>query len=170
MARRHISPARKLTYTLGLLLLALGFLLFFAAIALVFMGVAGDPFHILRSLRLDIDNIGQIFLLPVIGAGMVGVGMVLVAVGRGGVAGSGLVLDPQRARQDLEPWARMGGGIIKDALDESGIQLQSNRWNGSANAQMPFDEQLRRLHELHEGGILSTEEYETQKRRILENS
>ena len=40
-----------------------------------------------------------------------------------GLAGSGVVLDPEKAREDVEPWSRMAGGVVKDALDESGIQV-----------------------------------------------
>lgn len=58
------------------------------------------------------------------------IGMVIAGIGRAtrtiaarGVAGSGLVLDPERARTDLEPWARMGGGMLRDAIDESGLPI-----------------------------------------------
>ena len=40
-----------------------------------------------------------------------------------GLAGSGVVLDPEKARDDLEPYTRMVGGMAKDALDEAGIAL-----------------------------------------------
>ena len=33
-------------------------------------------------------------------------------------AGSGVVLDPEKARKDVEPWSRMGGGVVQDALSE----------------------------------------------------
>jgi hypothetical protein len=46
------------------------------------------------------------------------------AVAARGKAGSGLVLDPQQAREDVEPWSRMQGGVIKDTLDEAGINLE----------------------------------------------
>jgi hypothetical protein len=35
-----------------------------------------------------------------------------------GLAGSGVVLDPEQARKDLEPWSRMSGGMVQDALSE----------------------------------------------------
>jgi hypothetical protein len=61
-------------------------------------------------------------------------GMVLLFIGgfvRGigarGVAGSGIVLDPQKAREELEPYSRMAGGMAKDALDEAGIDLRGKR-------------------------------------------
>jgi hypothetical protein len=42
----------------------------------------------------------------------------LTNLGVRGWAGSGLVLDPEKARSDVEPWSRMGGGIVQDALSE----------------------------------------------------
>ena len=50
-------------------------------------------------------------------------GGVLATVGAAGAAGSGLKLDPEQARKDLEPWARLGGGLTKDSLDEMGIDV-----------------------------------------------
>lgn len=51
------------------------------------------------------------------------VGSVLESVGKHGIAGSGVVLDPKRARRDLEPLNRMKGGMIKDMLDDANINL-----------------------------------------------
>ena len=42
----------------------------------------------------------------------------LMNLGRHGAAGSGVVLDPKKARKDLEPWNRAAGGMANDALDE----------------------------------------------------
>ena len=50
-------------------------------------------------------------------------GTLLRRVGSQGLAGSGLVLDPEQARQDLEPFSRQTGGMVKDALDEADIHL-----------------------------------------------
>ena len=58
-------------------------------------------------------------------------GGIVAGIGRRGLAGSGAVLDPKKAREDLEPYSRMAGGMIKDALDESGIKL------GQPNAAAP---------------------------------
>jgi hypothetical protein len=59
------------------------------------------------------------------------IGMVLMVVGGGmmkvgarGWAGAGVLLDPEQARKDLEPWARMGGGIAQDALSEIDVVRQ----------------------------------------------
>jgi hypothetical protein len=46
------------------------------------------------------------------------VGQVVRQIGLRGLAGSGIVLDPARARNDLKPWAHMAGGLVNDALTE----------------------------------------------------
>jgi hypothetical protein len=99
----------------------------------------------------------------VVGMGMIIVGGGLMAVGRAGLAGSGMMLDPERSRRDVEPWSRATGGMISDALDEAGIKLGGS----GGDAEMPFDEKLRRLHKLYEDGILSEEEYQREKADIL---
>ena len=48
-------------------------------------------------------------------------------VGARGLAGSGVVLNPGQARKDLEPYSRMAGGMVKDALDEADVNLGSGR-------------------------------------------
>jgi hypothetical protein len=32
-------------------------------------------------------------------------------------------LDPEQARKDVEPVARMAGGVVGDALEEAGVKL-----------------------------------------------
>jgi len=54
---------------------------------------------------------------------MIIAGMIVMSIGARGAAGSGLVLDPKKAREDLEPFTRMAGGMVKDALDEADINL-----------------------------------------------
>jgi hypothetical protein len=45
-------------------------------------------------------------------------GGILMSIGLRGWAGSGVILDPEQARKDVQPWARMGGGVVQDALGE----------------------------------------------------
>ena len=61
--------------------------------------------------------------LPLIGAGLTMVGGLLKSVGARGLAGSGVILDPEQAREDLAPYSKMGGGMVKDAIKESGLQF-----------------------------------------------
>ena len=104
------------------------------------------------------------FLRAVIGFGFLGVGQFLMRVGRWGAAGSGIILDPEQTREDVEPWARMAGGVVKDALEEAHIAP-----NPHLHADLlPFDEQLRRLHKLREEGLISEDEYQDKKQQILD--
>ncbi|MEO8826390.1 MAG: hypothetical protein ABI443_11165 [Chthoniobacterales bacterium] len=89
------------------------------------------------------------------------VGAILKGIGARGAAGAGIVLDPKRAREDLEPWSRMGGGMLKDAVDESGI-------NFSRSAEMPFDEKLRRLEGLRKDGLLTETEYQEKRCEVMD--
>ena len=41
----------------------------------------------------------------------------LKEIGGKGLAGSGLILDPDRARKDLKPYSKMAGGMLEDALE-----------------------------------------------------
>lgn len=96
------------------------------------------------------------------GMAMLMAGGVLLGVGRAGLAGSGVVLDPEQAREDLEPWSRMTGGMVKDAIEESGIALGQQSGVDSG-----FAEKMRPLHALFEEGILSEEEYQQKKAELL---
>lgn len=154
MAQRQVSPGRKGVYYFGMLLAVVGLLSFLS----VFFSVAtqfGNP--------ADVGAMGgSLMLRAVSGIVMIGVGQGLMRLGRVGLAGSGIVLDPEQARTDVEPWSRMAGGVVSDALDEAGIQL-----GGADNAELPVDEKLRRLHKLYEDGIVSEAEYESKKRDLL---
>lgn len=91
----QLSEGRKLTYYLGLGLMVVGLLVFgsvFVTGALQF----GD--------FTDFENRSRSSALRgVVGMALLLLGGVLRTVGARGVAGSGLVLDPKRARRDLEP-------------------------------------------------------------------
>jgi len=97
---------------------------------------------------------------------MLMLGGFLMNVGRMGVAGSGIVLDPEEARHNVEPWARLTGGVVKDALDEAGINLGHH----ADGENLPFDERLRRLQKLREDGLINEQEFAATKQKILEEA
>jgi hypothetical protein len=103
----------------------------------------------------------------VIGMGLLITGGFVKNAGRFGLAGSGLKLDPEEARKEVEPWARMGGGMLKDALDEAGISTAAKT---PAAEPLPFDERLRRLQKLRQDGILNEAEYTAAKKKILDEA
>ncbi|MBC7980427.1 MAG: SHOCT domain-containing protein [Armatimonadetes bacterium] len=155
MPQRNISPERQGAYTFGMILTIVGLLLFLSTFV-SFISHFGD--------FTDFEGRSKSGMMRAFG-GMIcmAIGQFIMRVGRSGVAGSGLKLDPQEARRDLEPWSRMSGGMLKDTLDEAGIDLSGQ------SSEMPFDEQLRRLEALKRDGLLSDTEYAAAKTRILQN-
>lgn len=99
-----ISTGRKATYYIGIGLIVVGIILFFS----VFFSAIGsfnDPW---KTPPFQNAIIGMIMMI---------VGGVLAAVGRGGTAGSGVILDPEKAREDLKPFNEAKGEMINDTLE-----------------------------------------------------
>jgi hypothetical protein len=158
MAQRNISPERKTIFYIGSAISIIGGLLFFS----IFISGAmrfGDFSDFEARTR-------SYALRAVIGMAMFIGGAIMSNVGRAGLAGSGVVLDPEKSRQDLEPWSRMSGGVLKDTLDEAGLDLSKM----GSDPGDDFADQLRKLHELYQDGILSEEEYLREKSELLDKN
>lgn len=112
---KQISEGRKAAYYVGTALVVVGVLLFgstFVTFAMHF----GDFSDFASNARSDmLRAFGGMLLMAV--------GIAIAGIGARGLAGSGVVLDPEKAREDLEPYTRMAGGMVKDALDEADIKL-----------------------------------------------
>lgn len=111
--RDKISPERKTAYYVGTAIAAFGMLMFlsvFVTHAFNFGNFENFDGQVRSSM---FRSIGGMVLM------MIGMGM--RAVGARGLAGSGVILDPARARKELKPFSKMVGGMVGDALDESGI-------------------------------------------------
>lgn len=155
MPQYNISPERQGLYYFGMALAGIGVLLFLSTFV-TFIYHFGDFSDFDGRARSEgIRAFGGIICI--------GIGQFMMHLGRSGVAGSGLKLDPQEARRDLEPWSRMTGGMIKDTLDEVGVDLSGRP------KEMPFDEQLRRLEALKRDGLVSEAEYAAAKAKILQS-
>ncbi|HOE65637.1 MAG TPA: zinc-ribbon domain-containing protein [Candidatus Hydrogenedentes bacterium] len=112
---RQIPEGRKTLYYVGTALAAIGLLSFlstFFTFALHF----GDFRNFEAHARSDMLRAFGGMILMIIG-------LVVRGIGAAGLAGSGVVLDPQRAREDLEPYTRMAGGMVKDAMQEADIHV-----------------------------------------------
>lgn len=168
MPDRQISEGRKAAYYLGAVLMVIGLLMFLSVFVSVFSMMGRD------EMTIHTDSPGGTFasfgLRAVGGMVLMMIGGALRTLGVRGAAGSGVVLDPEKARDDLEPWTRMAGGMVKDAADEAGVDLGhvANHENHEDTADMPFDEKLRRLAKLHSEGVLTDQEYEREKQKILD--
>ncbi len=116
---REISDQRKTLYYVGMGMQVLGGILF-ASTFVSFLIHFGD----FTDFESRARNNG---LTAFLGAGLLIVGGVVRGVGARGLAGSGVVLNPRQARDELEPYSRMAGGMVKDVMDEADIDLSSDR-------------------------------------------
>lgn len=57
-------------------------------------------------------------LRPIAAICMIFSGNVSSNVGKKGLAGSGILLNPKKEREDLKPFSKAGGEILKDVMDE----------------------------------------------------
>lgn len=107
-----ISEERKFMYYGGMAMTGIGLLLFLSNFIILPMSMGSmDPFQG--------DNFMAGFGFRAVG-GMVliALGQFVMNIGKVGAAGAGLILDPEKAREDMKPWSQMKGGVIKDTLNE----------------------------------------------------
>jgi hypothetical protein len=163
MNKPLISPRRKGLFRAGQTIGVLGLLLFlstFVSAALNF----GDFTNFESDTR-------SMVIRAVAGMIMMLMGGVLTSIGIAGAAGSMLNLDPEQAKKDLEPWARMSGGLTKASLEEMGVDLPKIAGalaGGKQGADETLEQRLRGLHNLRQDGILSEEEYQREKQELLD--
>jgi len=100
-----ISKERKATYYIGLGMMVVGFILFFS----VFISVA---FTMSNPSGFNIPP----FQNGIFGFILIAAGAVVMNIGARGAAGSGLLLDPEKAREDLKPFNEAKGGMINDVI------------------------------------------------------
>ncbi len=106
---RLISQGRKNLYYLGIALMVLGFISFFSVFVNGFLAM-NDPF--------PWGSGGPGFMVwGLVGFVLILAGALLRGVGARGLAGSGLKLDPQQAREELQPYTDALGGMVRDAAD-----------------------------------------------------
>lgn len=113
---KQISSERKVAYYIGMGLMILGGILFASTFVTFIMNFGN--FNNFES------NAKSGMLRAFGGMALLIVGGIVRGIGALGVAGSGVKLNPQQAKEELEPYSRMAGGMIKDVLDESGINIE----------------------------------------------
>jgi hypothetical protein len=112
---RQISDERKTAYYIGMGIAILGAISFGSVFVSAFLHFGDSGLGPGFGKSLALRAFGGMALMILGGA--------IQGIARRGLAGSGVVLDPEQARDDLEPYTRMVGGMAKDALDEAGIAL-----------------------------------------------
>jgi len=107
---RNITQKQKTGYYLGMILTGIGIIMFTAP----FIDV------LFNGLEPNERGLPESFKVALVGFVLMAIGNILRSISARGLAGSGLLLAPKQARKDLEPYSRMAGGMIQDALEESG--------------------------------------------------
>ena len=111
-----IPAPRRAIHAIGTVMLAFGLL----GILVCFIGFAFAGHEAVDSFGRSGSPVAfwvGALVCMVLAAG----GKALRTIGARGAAGSGLVLDPEQAHEDLAPWAQTGGKLVKDAIESSGI-------------------------------------------------
>jgi hypothetical protein len=156
MKSTSISPGRRTAFRAGTVIIGIGLALFSSFFIAVAMGISGH--------RTVESHMGAVIAATFVGFAMIVVGGILRGVGKAGLAGSGLTLDPDRARRDLEPWSRTAGGVLSDTLDEAGIDLKRDK---GTSPDLLFDDQLRRLDALRRDGLITEDEFAASRQKVL---
>jgi hypothetical protein len=112
---KNISEERQMAYYLGGALMVIGGLLFFSVFITGAMNFGNFSNFEGRAQSSMFRALGGMALLFI--------GGIIRGIGAKGLAGSGVVLDPNKAREELEPYSRMAGGMVKDAMDEAQINI-----------------------------------------------
>ena len=106
-----ISESRKKAYYFGIGLMVFGIIMFLSNFVIMPLTNIMDsgPWGIILFLVLAL---GGMILITI--------GSIVRSIGARGLAGSGVLLDPERAREDLSPYSEMVGGMAKDAMGAGG--------------------------------------------------
>lgn len=112
---KQISDERKAAFYIGTGLMIIGVLMFVSVFVTGAMNFGNfDNFE---------ENAKSGMFRALGGMALMIVGGIVRGIGALGVAGSGVKLDPQQAKEELEPYSRMAGGMIKDVLNEANTNL-----------------------------------------------
>lgn len=109
-SNHQISSERKALFYVGRVMMGIGLVLFLSMFVMVALS---DPLELMNSNPMGPGIIGFVLLFA---------GTLISTVGAHGKAGSGMVLDPEQAREDLKPFSRQAGGMLNDALEAAELK------------------------------------------------
>lgn len=127
----RIPEGRKVTYYIGMGMIVVGVILFLS----VFVSVAGfvsRPFS---------GGGFPSFTNAIFGFILIAAGGIVSNIGAKGAAGSGLILDPDQAREDLKPFNEARGGMINDVISNIDVV---NRFADQQNQQNQQNQQIQK--------------------------
>lgn len=105
-----LAKHRKVTYYIGMGMIILGFILFIS-VFFSFAGIMSNS-HSMFSAFTGGFHFGR----SIVGMLLMIAGSIVMNIGAKGAAGSGLLLDPEQAREDLKPFNEAKGGMINDVV------------------------------------------------------
>ncbi|MBN1395934.1 MAG: hypothetical protein JW959_13010, partial [Pirellulales bacterium] len=114
---RKISEQRRAAYYIGMAITIIGVIVF-ASVFVSGISHFGDFSNFEGRAKSEMFR-------ALVGIGLFVLGNFIRMIGARGLAGSGVVLDPEKARDEMEPYSRMAGGMVKDALDEADVHIGS---------------------------------------------
>jgi hypothetical protein len=190
MKNQEISDGRKFCYYFGMAMMGFGFLLFISFFFTASSVNLPDPREMNQAVRNnDFEAVregilqsgesvyraqrrgAESFQTAVIGFLMIIGGGGLMQYGRLGAAGSGFVLDPERARGDVKPWSGMVGGVVSDVVNSfSKSQSENGSKDLATDTQKLIDDSESRimtLKSLLEKGLITQEEFDEKRKSII---
>ncbi len=108
-----ISNQRKVIYYIGIVIIVIGILL------------SMSSFFVKMDTGFSMET-PSFFKRGVLGMICMIVGFALTSIGRLGAAGSGLLLDPDKERDDLKPFNESKGRMINDVIENIDIVKNIN--------------------------------------------
>ncbi len=134
-----ISEERKAMYYGGMGLTVLGVIIFISSFFMFERGF--DSFMG--------NGVSSFAARPLIGMGFIVVGNILMNIGAKGPAGSGIILDPEKAREDLKPYSSAAGGMINDAIENIDL-IKKNNLDANKGSQQVVKIKCRSCGELND--------------------
>lgn len=104
MKKNAISVERQMLFYVGRGMTIVGIILFLSTF-----------FSFMNPASL---SMGSFMARPVIGIILIASGQFVSQIGARGAAGSGMILNPDQAQEDLKPWTTMAGGMLNDAVSQ----------------------------------------------------
>ncbi|NND98082.1 MAG: zinc ribbon domain-containing protein [Pirellulaceae bacterium] len=114
---RKISDQRKTAFYVGTGISLVGLLMFLSIFVTAAMSFGDFTNFDSQVSSFGFRAVGGMILMMV--------GQAIRAVGARGLAGSGMMLDPEQARDDLHPYTNMAGGMLRDTLDAADLGSDS---------------------------------------------
>lgn len=108
-----ISAERKTAYYVGNAIALLGVILFVSVFITGALN-AGNFTNFEGQMRSS-------GLRAISGMILIVIGAAIANIGAKGLAGSGVILDPEEAREDLKPYSHQAGGMLSDTLDKANL-------------------------------------------------